>query len=76
MWHMLPLKCSLVKSIDRLAAYHEVTILLTDNQQMLAEKHDEKLAITLLIVGAGMIVTFGLALTLSQNVINATNLWR
>ena len=35
---------------------HEQTILSTDNQKMFAEKHyDEKLAITLLIVGAGMI---------------------
>ena len=39
-----------------LLAQHEQTILLTDNLKMLTEKHtDEKLAITILIVGTGLI---------------------
>ena len=45
------------KSIkDRFLDQHEQTILLKDNRKTLAEKHnDEKLAITILIVGAGLI---------------------
>ena len=58
--HAIP-KIYLVKSTDKsiedyLLAQHEQTILLTDNRKMLAEKHnDDKLAITILIVGAGLI---------------------
>ena len=54
-------KIHLMKSTDKpikdhQAAQHEQTILFTDNQKMLAKMHnDEKLAITLLIMGAGLI---------------------
>ena len=54
-------KMYLMKGTDKsikycLLAQHEQTILLTDNLKMLTEKHtDEKLAITILIVGTGLI---------------------
>ena len=67
--HAAP-KIHLVKSTDkpikdRFTDQHEQTIVLTDNQKFLAGKHnDEKLAVTILIVGAGLIVYhFRLALT-------------
>ena len=45
----------LVNNTDCLATLYEQTILLTENQKILAEKdNDEKLAITLLIMGAEM----------------------
>ena len=63
----------LVKSTDKPI---KVTILLTDNQKMLPEKHnDGKLHVTILIGGTGLIAcfffvdlnAFGLALRLWAN---------
>ena len=54
-------KMYLVKSTDnpikdRLRAQHDQITLFNHNRKMLAKKHnDEKLAITLLIIGAGLI---------------------